>query len=153
MIKKHVAQIDLNGCAIACVAMLANVEYKIARHAVFPNKKFRDARFSYNIPPIEDEPLFAGMRRLGLKIHQYSTRNLSVKDIYYRLKHDALLTMSLPNWCRYQDCTHCLAWDAQKKKLYDPGSISSWEQNVGLYDTIANLKYRVIHVIEVLERT
>jgi len=157
MIKKHVYQKDYNGCAVASVAMLANVDYYVARRAIFPKIKHHHCRgyLDYDmydeIPYVEDPQLFAGMRRLGLKIRHYEVNNLSANDIYYRLKNDALFTMDIGNH-GYRGCTHCYAWDAKNKKLWDPAERSKGYLNFDLNFILNERRYKIVHVVEVTGR-
>lgn len=151
MIKEYIVQEEANGCAIASVAMLANVSYRAARKAIYPQKRFVNRYNCDQIGPTEDRELFAGMRRLGLKIKEYTpTAKLSINDIFYRLKNDSLLTMKMAE-DGYLDYTHCYAWDAKSKKLYDPWM---YMENIkpSLNYVFNRRGYSVIHVIEVVER-
>jgi len=157
MIKKHVYQRDFNGCAVASVAMLANVNYFVARRAIFPKIKHHHnpydglGRLYDEIPYVEDPELFTGMRRLGLKIQPYEVNNLSPREVYYRLKNDALFTMDLGNH-GYHGCTHCYAWDATNKKLHDAGERMIGYQCLDLNLVLNVRAYKIIHVVEVVGR-
>jgi hypothetical protein len=157
MINKHIHQRDFNGCAVACVAMLANVDYFVARQAIFPkiehhhNPYDGPHRLYDEIPFVEDTPLFTGMRRLGLKIISHSVDNLTPNDIYYRLKNDALLTMDIGR-DGYHGCTHCYAWDAKYKKCYDPSEYVAGYTHFTLNHILNVRRYNVIHVIEIVGR-
>ena len=153
MIKKHVYQRDLNGCAVAGLAMLANVDYFVARRAVFPKIEHKhNARSccgTYDeIPCVDDEELFRGARRLGLKIRHYEVKNLSANDIYYRLKNDALLTMDIG----HPGTTHCFAWDAKNKKLWDPAECVRGYLFFDLNFVLNTRAYKIVHVVEVIGR-
>jgi hypothetical protein len=157
MIKKHVYQRDFNGCAVASVAMLANVNYFVARRAIFPKIKHHHCRgyFEHDlydeIPYVEDPELFRGMRRLGLKIRPYEVDSLTPRDIYYRLKNDALFTTDIGSH-GYHGCTHCYAWDATKKKLHDAGERMIGYQCLDLNLVLNVRAYKIIHVVEVIGR-
>lgn len=150
MITKYVRQLEANGCAVASVAMLANVSYAEARKAIYPRKKFINSFNCDQIEPTEDPELFAGMRRLGLKIRHYAPDKISINDIFYRLKNDALFTMKLGS-DGYLDYSHCYAWDAKNKKLYDPWIYAEYVSPC--LDYVFNTRrYKVIHVIEIVGR-
>jgi hypothetical protein len=158
MIKKHVYQRDLNGCAVAGLAMLANVDYFVARRAVFPkiehvvNRETDLYQDHYDeIPCVDDEELFRGARRLGLKIRHYEVKNLSANDIYYRLKNDALLTMDIGRF-GYPGTTHCFAWDAKNKKLWDPAECVRGYLFFDLNFVLNTRAYKIVHVVEIIGR-
>jgi len=102
---KLVKQLHKTGCAIASVAMMANIDYKNAIKKVLPRKK-KNADYGASV-----QNIIKGFVRLGYTPTFY----FKAKNKISKLKRNSLLLLKeeANNW-------HAVVWDAKKKVILDP---------------------------------
>lgn len=96
-----------NGCGVACVAMIAGVDYAEARKVIYPNGRSRltktrdlhDALIYFRRKPLADRRQPRGSRQ--------------IED----LDCDALVFVEIAD--RYK-AKHWMVWDSRAKQLLDP---------------------------------
>ena len=103
---KRVAQLDPNGCGVACVAMLAGVSYRSACALMFPDK-----RGNYT----SHAQLRKALRRYGIGLgKRVSLSGQRLND----LTVDGILSARI--FWKGDDWSHWIVWDARRQALLDP---------------------------------
>lgn len=100
------------GCAIASVAMLADVPFEKAVKRFYPKRK----PYDYFIEPVSNNQVLRVMRSFGLKFKQYSV-DWKKNKIFRMPKNPSLFTV---DWEDYPNLVHCAVWDPSTKKFLDP---------------------------------
>jgi len=101
---KRVVQRRGVDCGIACVAMLANVSYEVAKKRMFGDRPVRRT---------SKECLQDGLRHFGIRT---ATRLVRCGANYTTLNFRAILKTNATgdgNW-------HWIVWDADRKRILDP---------------------------------
>lgn len=106
---RRVVQEDENGCGVACVAMLAGVNYQAARVKMFPRRggytNTADLRRALRKFKLKCAPRMVTFRSSGFR---------NYKD----LPTDAILKLIAPT--HPPGVWHWVVWDARRKCLLDP---------------------------------
>lgn len=110
---RHVAQLDKNGCGVACVAMLVGITYRESRRLMFGSET--------------PSRTYTATLRNALRHHRIRTASRLVPlrtRSHEALRHDAILKV---NVARDGDRWHWIVWDAARHKLLDPLKRSKWK--------------------------
>jgi ABC-type bacteriocin/lantibiotic exporter with double-glycine peptidase domain len=100
-----IRQVHKTGCAIASVAMMANIAYKDAIKKVLPRKK-KHADYGATIPNIAK-----GLMRLGFMPSFYFKKKVKLNKI----KRNAILLLQENDYDG-----HAVVWDSKRKVVLDP---------------------------------
>jgi hypothetical protein len=101
---RRVAQLDENGCGVACVAILAGITYSQARRQMFGREAGSFTETGDPRNALRKRGIPVGNRLVPLR-----TRN------YMDLRHHAILKVNVhPNWWLW------VVWDAGRRKPIDP---------------------------------
>lgn len=106
---KHVRQGDENGCAIACIAIIAGLTYERARAETFPKRRtFRDNKSLH----VDDDRMSSTFRRLGFHVNHSAT--------FRDHKRPAVLVFEWEPGMPSSD-RHAVVWDPFSERFLDPG--------------------------------
>lgn len=105
---RRIAQMDPEGCGVACVAMLAKCSYKRARDILFPEGQ--------EVRATKHDQLRAALKELG--VHLGPGRRLSQYS-YCDLGVDGLLRVRVKKGSR-EPWWHWMVWDAKSSAILDP---------------------------------
>lgn len=104
---KTIKQIEENDCGVACVAMLADVSYAIARATIYPKGRSKLTK---------TKDLSEALRKLGRQPLSNRRQPFNSKKPH-DLDTDALVFVELKN---RQNSKHWVVWDAKSRELRDP---------------------------------
>ena len=103
---RRVAQLDENGCGMACVAMLAGVSYRAACAIMSPRK-----RGTYT----SHAQLRRALKHYGIRLGERVS--LSGKQ-FNELEVDGILSARI--FWKGDDWSHWIVWEAKRQALLDP---------------------------------
>ncbi len=109
----HVRQRDIDGCGVACVAMMACVTYDEAWRACFPRRGGRGHRNE-----VDGQEMIKALARLGYKAY--------LSDTFKEHNAPAILVYSYDPLRPSPYCTHCVVWDPAVERLMDPGDDTTY---------------------------
>jgi len=128
MALKRVSQVHDQGCLYAGIATLLGISYSEAFRRIHPLDYIS---LLWDAPMLRADSIGQVLSALGIKYRISNARRVK------SLRHNALLIIRWSSDPRY---SHTLVWDAERKKLLDPGG-----NGLSFREVEAQL-YRVLYI-------
>ena len=106
---RHVIQKDENGCGMACVAMLAGVDYETSCKRLFRTKSGK-GRYTHT------KEIKAALRRAGLRTDRRCVR-FKKDEGPLILQFDAIM---ITRAAKQHGTFHWVVWDSKARRVLDP---------------------------------